>query len=89
MKQLLLPAPLAPFCAHAAEFKIPSGMKIKLVIGHQDAKPEEFDRHQLKGRSMFAEHSTATIYPSPLSPGRCPFGGEFHDTTAQRPVDIQ
>jgi hypothetical protein len=99
MKLLLLITLLIPFAAHAsdadyklvindhrfqtAELTIPSGTKIKLTIENQDATPEEFDSHPLNREKAIAGHSTATIYIGPLAPGRYPFTGEFHDTTAQ------
>lgn len=99
MKCLLLITLLLPLAAHAsgaeyklvindhrfqtAEIAIPSGTKIKLLIENQDATPEEFDSHSLNREKVIAGHSTATIYIGPLTPGRYPFSGEFHETTAQ------
>jgi hypothetical protein len=99
MKRLLLIALLLPLAAQAseadyklvinghrfqkAELTIPSGTKIKLLIENQDATPEEFDSHSLNREKAIAGNSTATIYIGPLAPGRYPFTGEFHETTAQ------
>jgi plastocyanin len=66
-----------------SEFTVPSGTKIKLLIENQDATPEEFDSHSLNREKVIAGHGTATIYIGPLTPGRYPFTGEFHETTAQ------
>jgi hypothetical protein len=105
MKHLLLIALLLPFAAHAsdadyklvindhrfqtAELTIPSGTKVKLLIENQDATPEEFDSHPLNREKAIAGHSTATIYIGPLTPGRYPFAGEFHPTTAQGVIVAQ
>jgi hypothetical protein len=97
LKHLLLIALLLPLTAHAtdymltikdhqfqpAELKVPSGTKIKLLIENQDATPEEFDSYSLNREKVITGHGTATIYIGPLTPGRYPFTGEFHETTAQ------
>ncbi len=103
MKHLFLIALLLPLAAHAddylltikdhrfqpAELKVPSGVKIKLSIENQDATPEEFDSYSLNREKVIAGHSSASIYIGPLTPGRYPFTGEFHSTTAQGVIDAQ
>ena len=103
MKRLLLIALLLPINAHAADYMltikdhqfqpaeltVPSGTKIKLQIENQDATPEEFDSYPLNREKVIAGHSTATIYIGPLAPGRYPFTGEFHATTAQGVIVAQ
>ena len=103
MKRLLLIALLLPFTTHAedymltikdhhfrpTELMVPAGTKIKLRIDNQDATPEEFDSYSLNREKVIAGHSTATIYIGPLTPGRYPFTGEFHQTTAQGVIIAQ
>ncbi len=105
MKRLLLISLLLPLAAHAAdadytlvikdhrfqpaELTIPSGKKIKLMVENQDATPEEFDSHALNREKVIAGHSSATIFIGPLSPGRYPFTGEFHEATAQGVIIAQ
>ena len=103
MKRLLLIVLLLPFSAHAADYMltikdhqfqpaeltVPSGTKIRLVIENQDATPEEFESHPLNREKVIAGHSTATIYIGPLAPGRYPFFGEFHESTAQGVIVAQ
>ena len=103
MKRLLLIALLLPINAHAADYMltikdhqfqpaeltVPPGTKIKLQIENQDATPEEFDSYPLNREKVIAGHSTATIYIGPLAPGRYPFTGEFHATTAQGVIVAQ
>lgn len=103
MKRLLIIALLLPFTAHAADYMltikdhqfqpaeltVPSGTKIKLTVENQDATPEEFDSYALNREKVIAGHSTATIYIGPLTPGRYPFTGEFHATTAQGVIVAQ
>jgi plastocyanin len=72
-----------------AELTIPSGTKIKLTVENQDATPEEFDSFSLNREKVIAGHSTVTIYIGPLTPGRYPFTGEFHETTAQGVIVAQ
>jgi plastocyanin len=72
-----------------AELTVPSGTKIRLTIENQDATPEEFDSYALNREKVISGHGTATIYIGPLSPGRYPFTGEFHATTAQGVIVAQ
>lgn len=72
-----------------AELTVPSGTKIKLLIENQDATPEEFDSYSLNREKIIPAHNTATIYIGPLAPGRYPFTGEFHATTAQGVIVAQ
>jgi plastocyanin len=103
LKRLLLIALLLPINAHAADYMltikdhqfqpaeltVPSGTKIKLLVENQDATPEEFDSYPLNREKVIAGHSSATIYIGPLTPGRYPFTGEFHATTAQGVIVAQ
>jgi plastocyanin len=96
LKKLVLIALLLPLSAVAddyklvikdhqfqpAEFTIPAGQKIKLLVENQDSTPEEFDSHDLNREKMIAGNSTATIFIGPLTAGRYTFIGEFHATTA-------
>lgn len=103
MKCLLLISLLLPFSVHAEDYKliikdhhfqpseltIPSGKKIKLSVENQDGTPEEFDSHSLNREKIIAGSSAATIYIGPLTPGRYPFIGEFHQETAQGTIIVQ
>ena len=66
-----------------AEIKVPAGKKIKLLVSNQDSTPEEFESHQLNREKMIAGNGRAVIYVGPLSPGKYPFYGEFHEDTAR------
>jgi plastocyanin len=66
-----------------AELRVPAGKKIKLVVHNQDATPEEFESHELNREKVIAPGSKASIYVGPLSAGRYPFFGEFHEKTAR------
>ncbi len=96
MKKLLLMALLLPLSAVAedyklvikdhrfqpAEFTIPAGQKIKLLVENQDSTPEEFDSHDLNREKMIAGNSAAIIFIGPLTAGGYTFIGEYHATTA-------
>lgn len=69
-----------------AEVRVPAGQKIKLVVHNQDATPEEFESHELNREKVIAPGTKATIFIGPLKPGRYPFFGEFHESTARGTV---
>ena len=64
------------------EFRVPAGKKIKLIIDNQDESAEEFESHDLNREKVIPPKSKATVYIGPLSPGRYPFIGDFHQKTA-------
>ena len=66
-----------------AELRIPANQKVKLVVHNQDATPEEFESHELSREKVIAPGTKANIFVGPLSPGRYPFIGEFHEKTAR------
>ena len=66
-----------------AEIRVPANQKIKLVVHNQDATPEEFESHELNREKVIAPGAKATLFIGPLSPGRYPFFGEFHQKTAR------
>lgn len=66
-----------------AEIRVPAGQKIKLVIHNQDSSPEEFESYELKREKVIAPGTKAQIFVGPLSPGRYPFFGDFHEKTAR------
>jgi plastocyanin len=99
MKHLFLAALLCPAIAFSADLeydlvirnhqfspaalKVPAGKKIKLIVTNQDNTPEEFESHALNREKIIAGNSKSAIYIGPLSAGRYPFVGEFHETSAQ------
>jgi plastocyanin len=66
-----------------AEFSVPAGKKIKLVIENQDATAEEFESHELKREKVVPAKGQVTIFVGPLKPGRYPFFGDFHKDSAK------
>ena len=66
-----------------AEVRVPAGQRIKLLVLNKDDTPEEFESAQLGREKVIPGGSRATIFIGPLTPGRYPFMGEFHQSTAQ------
>lgn len=69
-----------------AEIRVPAGQKVKLVVHNQDGSPEEFESHELNREKVIAPGAKAFIFVGPLKPGRYPFFGEFHESTARGAV---
>ena len=54
-----------------------------IALTNKDPIAEEFDSTALKVEKVVAGHSSGNVRLRPLSPGRYPFMGEYHSTTAQ------
>ena len=65
------------------EIRVPAGQKIKLVMHNQDNTPEEFESYELNREKVIAANAKAHIFIGPLSAGRYPFFGDFHEKTAR------
>lgn len=66
-----------------SELKVPSGIKIKLIIVNKDSTAEEFESFELNREKIIAGNSKAIIFIGPLKSGIYPFFGEFNMSTAQ------
>jgi hypothetical protein len=66
-----------------AEFTIPTGKKIRLMVENRDPTAEEFDSHSMNREKVIPGNSSGLVFIGPLDPGRYPFMGEFHADTAQ------
>jgi plastocyanin len=69
-----------------AEFKVPVGQRIKLIVHNQDATPEEFESHSLNREKVIPGGAKASIYIGPLKAGRYAFVGEYNEATAKGAV---
>jgi hypothetical protein len=69
-----------------AEFTVPAGKKIKLIVYNRDPTPEEFESYELNREKVIMGSSKAVIFIGPLKPGEYPFFGEFNPKTAQGKV---
>lgn len=71
-----------------AEFKVPAGQRIKLIVHNQDSKAEEFESHDLNREKLIPAGAKVTIYIGPLKAGRYAFFGEFNPATAKGTVVV-
>jgi len=65
------------------ELHVPAGRKIRLLVTNLDASAEEFDSHELNREKVIPGGGSASLYIGPLAPGRYPFIGEFHESSAR------
>lgn len=65
------------------ELKVPANQRVVITVINEDATAEEFESNILKVEKVIAGKSKGTVRIGPLAPGRYPFIGEFHETTAK------
>lgn len=68
---------------YPAEFTVPAGAKVKLIVINRDATPEEFESYELNREKVIMGGAKAIIFIGPLKAGQYPFFGEFNPKTAQ------
>jgi plastocyanin len=66
-----------------AEIKVKANQRVELTVVNEDATPEEFDSKALKVEKVIAGKSKGIVRIGPLKPGRYPFIGEYHESTAK------
>lgn len=66
-----------------AQFEVPAGQKVKLIVKNEDKTAEEFESESLRREKIVAGGKQIIVYVGPLKPGRYDFFGEFHMKTAQ------
>jgi hypothetical protein len=66
-----------------SEIHVKAGTPSVIMLTNQDPTAEEFDSTSLKVEKVVAGHGKGKIRLRPLSPGRYPFMGEYHSSTAQ------
>lgn len=66
-----------------AELTVPAGKKIKLLIENKDSTPEEFESYAFAREKVVPGSSSTSLYIDPLKPGRYPFFGDYHESTAK------
>ena len=66
-----------------AEIKVPANQRVMITVVNDDATPEEFDSSALKVEKVVAGKSKGVVRIGPLKPGRYPFIGEYHESTAK------
>lgn len=65
------------------ELKVPANKRIVITVINEDATAEEFESNVLKVEKVIAGKSRGTVRIGPLAPGKYPFVGEFHESTAK------
>jgi len=56
---------------------------VTITVINQDATAEEFESSILKVEKVIAGKSQGVVRIGPLAPGRYPFVGEYHESTAK------
>jgi len=72
-----------------SEIKVPANKRVKLTVVNDDPTPEEFESHELKVEKVIPGKSKGVVRIGPLKPGRYPFFGEYHESTAKGAVIAQ
>jgi plastocyanin len=71
------------------EVKVKANTRVQLMVVNEDATPEEFDSSALKVEKVIAGKSKGIVRIGPLKPGRYPFIGEYHESTAKGVVIVE
>jgi len=66
-----------------SEIKVPANKRFEITVVNDDATPEEFESKPMKVEKVIPGKSRAVVRIAPLKPGRYPFVGEFHESTAK------
>jgi hypothetical protein len=66
-----------------AEIHVKANVPNLISLTNNDPTAEEFDSTSLKVEKVVAGNSSGSVRLRPLAPGRYPFMGEFHSSTAQ------
>jgi plastocyanin len=69
-----------------SEIKVPANKRVTITVVNDDATPEEFESHPMKVEKVVPGKSKGTVQIGPLKPGKYPFVGEFHESTAKGTV---
>jgi plastocyanin len=72
-----------------AEIHVKANEPVVIALTNKDATAEEFDSVALKVEKVVAGGGEGDVHIRPLSPGRYPFMGEYHPSTAQGVVVAQ
>jgi plastocyanin domain-containing protein len=65
------------------EIKVPANKRVQITVVNDDPTPEEFESHELKVEKVIPGKSKGVVRIGPLKPGRYPFVGEYHESTAK------
>src|SRR5262249_19992762 len=65
------------------EIKVPANKRVEITVVNDDTTAEELDSKALKVEKVIAGKSKGIVRFGPLKPGRYPFIGEYHESTAK------
>jgi hypothetical protein len=66
-----------------SEIKVPANKRVMITVVNEDSTIEEFDSSALKVEKVVAGKSQGVVRIGPLPPGKYPFIGEYHESTAK------
>jgi Cupredoxin-like domain len=66
-----------------SEIKVPANKRVNITVINNDATPEEFESSALRVEKVIPGKSKGVVRIGPLKPGRYPFVGEYHESTAK------
>ena len=69
-----------------SELKVPAGKRITVTVVNDDPTPEELESRELKIEKIIPGKSKGVVRFGPLTKGRYPFFGEYHEDTAKGAV---
>jgi plastocyanin len=72
-----------------SEIKVPANKRVTITVVNDDATPEEFESHPMKIEKVIPGKSKGTVRIGPLKPGKYPFVGEYHESTAKGTVTAE
>lgn len=72
-----------------AEIRIPPRKAVEILFKNQDKTAEEFDSKALKVEKVVPGGKEGVVRIRALEPGRYPFVGEFHESTAKGVVVVE
>ena len=61
-----------------AEFSVPAGQKVEIIIRNLDDLPAEFESYDLSREIVVPAHGQVKLFIGPLDPGRYHFFNDFH-----------
>ena len=63
---------------HPAEFSVPAGVKVEIIVRNLDDLPAEFESYDLSREIVVPAHGQVKLFIGPLDPGRYRFFNDFH-----------
>ena len=72
-----------------SELKVPAGKRVMVTVVNDDPTPEEFESHELKFEKVIPGKSKGVVRFGPLTKGRYPFFGEYHEDTAKGAIVVE